>query len=151
MAQLEKKKLEYEYLREQRRRFEAEMELLDLQAKNQEDEMVRLASDLNRYNLSGRQSEPTTPPEYGENGFTSIFPRQNRFSSASLTSPPGLNANRASRSGSQITSPPHHMTSQSISHIPSKSMPGSRRNSDEEEDTYDFDDLKTTDHRSAAA
>src|ERR1051326_7870806 len=133
------------------------MALLDLQAKNQEDEMVRLATDLNRFNMSGHQSEPTTPPEYRENGYSNnnsnnntIYPRTNRFSSASLASPPGLASNRQSRSCSQITSPPQ-ATSQSVSHIPSKSVPGSRRNSDEEEDSYDFEDLKTTNHRSSAA
>jgi hypothetical protein len=51
---------------------------------------------------------------------------------------------RPSRAATQVTSPAkypssHHSHSQSMSHIPSKSVPGSRRGSDEEEeDDYDF-------------
>ncbi len=139
--QLEKKKLEFEFLREQRRRFAAEMQLIDLQTKREEDEMHRLAQDLSHIRTSGHQSEPTTPPEYRDNGFPSAFSRPSRFSSASLTSPPGSSilSNRPSRAGSQVTSPPQIYKTQTVSHISSKSMPGSRRNSDEEdEDLFDY-------------
>ncbi|EON61784.1 hypothetical protein W97_01001 [Coniosporium apollinis CBS 100218] len=138
---LEKKKLEFEFLREQRRRFAAEMQLIDLQSKREEDEMHRLAQDLSHIRTSGHQSEPTTPPEYRDNGFPSAFSRPSRFSSASMTSPPGSSflSNRPSRAGSQVTSPPQAYKTQPISHISSKSMPGSRRNSDEEDDEDLFD------------
>lgn len=140
---LEKKKLEYEYLREQRRRFEAEMELLDLQSKREEDDIHRLSHEINRFSVSGHQSEPTTPPEYRDNGFPSAFSRPNRFSISSIASPPGMGTTRASRSGSQIASPPSVSSTQgtATTHIPSKSVPGSRRNSDEEaeDDSYDYD------------
>ena len=147
---LEKKKQEYEFLREQRKRFQAEMDLLDLQTRREETEMDRLTNDLSIQNLSGgHQSEPTTPPEFREsnNGFPTPLSRPNRFS-ASMLSPPGLqsslstHSNRTSRNTSQVASPRYyhgHSHSQSISHIPSKSVPGSRRGSDEEEETYDFD------------
>ena len=143
IGQLEKKKLEYEYLREQRRRFEAEMELLDLQSKREEDDIHRLSHEINRFSVSGHQSEPTTPPEYRDNGFPSAFSRPNRFSISSIASPPGMGTTRASRSGSQITSPPSASSTQgtATTHVPSKSVPGSRRNSDEEaeDDSYDYD------------
>lgn len=72
----------------------------------------------------GRASEPTTPPERNiwnedSNGgrfdaFTSMYgagrDRKDRYSSASLTSPPGLN--RMSRSGSQVNSPPNGLVQQ---------------------------------------
>ncbi|KAG9233476.1 armadillo-type protein [Amylocarpus encephaloides] len=135
---LEKKKLEYERLREQKRRFEAEMQLLDLQQRREEQELAQMQEDLGRSKNpnAGHQSEPTTPPEYRESssGFPSVFSRPNRYSASSLTSPPGL-YNRPGRSGSQLTSPqsailPSRMMEDKL---PSKSVPGSRRNSDEDE------------------
>jgi hypothetical protein len=147
-AQLEKKKLEYEYLREQRRRFEAEMELLDHRFKAEGDELSRLSSEMGRASISsqghqGHQSEPTTPPEFRDGGFPNQFsrPGSNRFSLNSalngalngFTSPPTM-SNRQSRSGSQLTAPPSG--SGQSSQLPSKSMPGSRRGSDEESDDH---------------
>ncbi|KAF2097342.1 ARM repeat-containing protein, partial [Rhizodiscina lignyota] len=133
---LEKKKKEYEALKEQRLRFQTQMELLDLQSKREEEELQKLHSDLSTF--AGHQSEPTTPPEYREAGFPTSLSRPNRYSSASLASPPNGQtsfSNRTSRSGSQAMAAGF----QSSSHNPSKSVPGSRRNSDEEEDEYEFD------------
>lgn len=136
---LEKKKLEYERLREQKRRFEAEMQLLDLQQRREEQELAQMQEDLGRTNINtaGHQSEPTTPPEYREStsGFPSVFSRPNRYSTSSLTSPPGL-YNRPGRSGSQLTSPQSGIIQSRFmmdDKLPSKSVPGSRRNSDEDE------------------
>ncbi|KAI9685950.1 MAG: hypothetical protein M1820_010710 [Bogoriella megaspora] len=155
-SSLEKKKLEHEYLREQRRRFEAEMALLDLQQKNGEDEIQRLADSLGHATMGGRQSEPTTPPEYRENGLTSVFPRNNRYSTSSINSigsPPGLT--RQSRAGSQLASPPADVArpyhQQASSTIPSRSVPSSRRHSDEEDEEEDWSQsLASFDHRAAA-
>ncbi|KAA8573651.1 hypothetical protein MFRU_001g03850 [Monilinia fructicola] len=138
---LEKKKLEYERLREQKRRFEAEMQLLDLQQRREEQELQQMQEDLgrsnNNNNNAGHQSEPTTPPEYREtpSGFPSAFSRPNRYSTSSITSPPGL-YNRPGRSGSQLTSPQSGIMQSRLvidDKLPSKSVPGSRRNSDEDE------------------
>lgn len=139
-SQLEKKKLEYERLREQKRRFEAEMQLLDLQQRREEQELAQMQEDLGRGNNpnGGHQSEPTTPPEYREStsGFPTVFSRPNRYSTSSLTSPPGI-YNRPGRSGSQLQSPQAAGLIQSRfamdDTLPSKSVPGSRRNSDEDE------------------
>ena len=118
------------------------MQLLDLQQRREEQELAQMQEDLGRSNnnnntTAGHQSEPTTPPEYREtnSGFPSVFSRPNRYSTSSLTSPPGL-YNRTSRSGSQLASPqsgipqPRTMMDDKL---PSKSVPGSRRNSDEDE------------------
>lgn len=156
ISQLEKKKAEYEYLKEQRRRFEAEMELYDIQIKGAQTEYSRLSQEVGRNNnnnsnnYAGHQSEPTTPPEYRDQGFPSAFSRPQRYSMQGLTSPQqqGFQSD-SSRPGSQITSPPQHFH-QGISHMPSKSMPGSRRGSDEEEDNYEFD-VSTMNPRSGAA
>ncbi|KAK2607489.1 hypothetical protein N8I77_006156 [Diaporthe amygdali] len=126
--QIEKKRMEYERIREQKRLFDAEL------AKHE----VELGAMLEEHGrLSGHQSEPTTPPEYRENpsGFPSVFSRPNRYSLSSLTSPPGL-ANRSARSGSVLASPQSGIPLSRFAfddQLPSWSVPGSRRNSDEDE------------------
>ena len=126
--------MDYEMLREQRRRFEADLELFNLQQAKEKQELDQMVQELHRVNLSaGHQSEPTTPPEYRDHVYPSVFSRTNRYSTSSLTSPPGLN-NRTSRSGSQLTSPPSELAQTLHNHInsdtlPSKSVPSSRRGS----------------------
>lgn len=127
------------------------MELIDLRARREEDELRRLTNDLSRH---GHQSEPTTPPEYrADNRFPTSLSRPNRYSSASLVSPPGIINNRPSRSGSQVLSSQIDIAKAfnalNNSTLPSKSTPGSRRNSEEDEDHFDYD-YPGTSHRSAA-
>ena len=138
MLQLEKKKLEYEKIVEQRRRFEAEMQKLAAQQRLEEMELLRMQEDLGRgAALTGHMSEPTTPPEYRETsaGFPTMFSRPNRYSTSSLVSPHTF-SNRPGRSGSQLTSPQSSMMPSRFNfddQIPSRSVPGSRRNSDDDE------------------
>jgi hypothetical protein len=107
------------------------MELIDLQSRHGEEEIKRLSTDI-KY---GKHSQPTTPPEYSNStGFPTSLSRPNRFSMSSIN--PGTITPRGSRSGSQVTSPP---STQGNGYLPSKSMPGSRRNSDEEADEFDND------------
>lgn len=119
------------------------MQLLDLQQRREEQELAQMQEDLTRVNstnsnaIAGHQSEPSTPPEYREttSGFPSVFSRPNRYSTSSLTSPLGL-YNRPGRSGSQLTSPQAGIIPSRYAmdeKLPSKSVPGSRRNSDEDE------------------
>ncbi|KAK5660952.1 hypothetical protein OQA88_12327 [Cercophora sp. LCS_1] len=134
---LEKKKQDYERLREHKRRFESEIYKLEAQARLEEKELQILQEDLNGGRFAGHQSEPTTPPEYRESssGFPTMFSRPNRYSTSSLTSPPGL-FNRPGRSGSQLASPQSGIIMSRFAfddHLPSRSVPGSRRNSDEDE------------------
>ena len=95
---------------------------------------MRMANDMQNLNFSpGHQSEPATPPEYKDARYSSGYPNRNRFSSSSLTSPPGLNK-RLSRSGSQVTSPPSESNQPQeyeteADKLPSKSVPSSRRGS----------------------
>lgn len=126
--QIEKKRLEYEKIREQKRLFDAEL------AKH-EVELGHMLEEHGR--LSGHQSEPTTPPEYRENpsGFPTVFSRPNRYSLSSLTSPPGM-ANRSARSGSVLASPQSGIPLSRFAfddQLPSWSVPGSKTNSDEDE------------------
>ena len=141
LTQLEKKRIEYELLREQRKRFEAELEKFNLQQVREKHELDKMAQDLHAMNISsGHQSEPTTPPEYRDHVFPSIYSRRNRYSSSSLVSPAGFN-NRNSRSGSQLTSPPIELIQAqhgiaNSDKLPSKSVPGSRRGSTDRVSTY---------------
>lgn len=138
---MEKKRQDYEKLREQRRLFEAEMEKLDMQQRQDELELAQIEHELGRGSgmggMTGHQSEPTTPPEYREtsSGFPTLFSRPNRYSASSLVSPPGL-FNRPGRSGSQLASPQSGIMPSRFGFdhpLPSRSVPGSRRNSDEDE------------------
>lgn len=137
------------------------MQLLDLQQRREEQELAQMQEDLGRTNMNnnnnsapGRQSEPTTPPEYREssNGFPSAFSRPNRYSTSSITSPPGLYG-RSSRSGSQLTSP-HSSISQARfimdEQLSAQSVPGSRRNSDEDEKEEAVRQDPTSHHSTAA-
>ena len=141
-------------LREQRKRFEAELEKFNIQQAREKQELEQMAQDLHSLNLSsGHQSEPTTPPEYRDHVFPSIYSRRNRYSSSSLVSPPGLN-NRSSRSGSLLTSPPVELiqsqhTATNSDKLPSKSVPGSRRGSTDKISSY-IPESNVTGPRSAA-
>lgn len=141
-------------LREQRRRFDAELEIFNMQQAKEKQELDQMAQELHRVNLStGHQSEPTTPPEYRDHVYPSVFSRTNRYSSSSLTSPPGLN--RTSRSGSQLTSPPSELAQTLHNHInsdtlPSKSVPGSRRGSSDRIAGY-VPEIGSTTQRGGAA
>jgi hypothetical protein len=64
-----------------------------------------------------------------------MFSRPNRYSASSLVSPPGL-FNRIGRSGSQLASPGPGLLQdrfESDALLPFWSVPGSRRNSDDED------------------
>ena len=95
--------------------FQAQMEALHQQEAQQQYELEQMAQDLQKTSLNqGYQSEPTTPPEYRDQIFPSVFSsRNNRYSSSSLTSPPGLSS-RSHRSGSQLTSPPSELAQSHI-------------------------------------
>ena len=142
---LEKKKMDYEMLREQRRLFEAEFEIFNLAEAREKQELDQMAQELSRVNLSAGHRDHVFPSAYS---------RTNRYSTSSLTSPPGLN-NRASRSGSQLTSPPTELAQTLHNHInsdtlPSKSVPGSRRGSNDRVTAY-IPDVNGTSQRGSAS
>lgn len=153
-CQVEKKRLELEYLQEHNQHFK---QIIDEQEARQKMELDQMTQDLNRVSLSaGHQSEPTTPPEYREYAYpsSSVFARTNRYSTSSLASPPGLN-NRSSRSGSVLTSPPTELAQTLHNHInsdtlPSKSVPGSRRGSNDRVSAY-LPELSSISQRPAAS
>ncbi|KAJ5591064.1 Armadillo-like helical [Penicillium hetheringtonii] len=126
LSSFEKKRQHIEYMREQKRRFEEDMKLLDMQHEKEKIEMDQLARDLAKAGLGGPASEPTTPPEYRDSPVQAAVSRPGRFSSASVTSSPGFF--NVFAPSSQLTSP-----QQPVDRFAGHSVPGSRRNSEKEE------------------
>jgi hypothetical protein len=143
ISQSERKARQYEELLAQQRRIQAQMAMIDPETRREVDEHQRLEQDITMF-TAGHLSEPTTPPEY----YSSVNRVHSaRLSTASLASPPGF-PTRPSRSGSQLASPQATFTRPVTSHvhstsIPSRSVPASRRGSDEDEEdnTYSFADI----------
>ncbi|KAI9735250.1 MAG: hypothetical protein M1834_001840 [Cirrosporium novae-zelandiae] len=155
MQMNERQIIEYQLLSEHRKKFDAELKMLELKAEKEKREIERMAREMTTdfgQMTMGAVSEPTTPPEYRESGFPSFFSRPARFPASSLTSPPGLQ-NRLNRSGSQITSPGAEWAHpiQSFSKPPAKSVPGSRRNSGEGEEDPEFQESLPHQSRSTNA
>ncbi|KAM0714024.1 hypothetical protein Q7P37_010988 [Cladosporium fusiforme] len=146
--QSEQKYRHYEQLLAEQRRIQAYIAEVDPDTRREVDDHRRHEDAVAQMIA---QSEPTTPPEYAD-AFPSIFSKPNRYSSASLTSPPGI-VNRPTRAATQLTSPPFQYSRPltSSANLPSHSMPGSRRQSDDEEEAddylYNFDSSL---HRAAA-
>ncbi|THW03653.1 ARM repeat-containing protein [Aureobasidium pullulans] len=145
----ERKTRQYEELLAQQRRIQAQMAMIDPETRREVDEQQKLEQDITMF-TTGHLSEPTTPPDY----YSSVNRVHSaRLSTASMASPPGF-PTRPSRSGSQLTSPHAAFSRPVTSHthtssIPSRSVPASRRGSDEdeEENAYSFADIN---HRAAA-
>jgi len=144
--QLEKKRQDIEALKQKKREFEQELEKFQAKQMREYEELERKLTrdigsmDLSRANMNaGHMSEPTTPPSerVPDYGFPAIYGRHNRYSSSSMMSPPG--ATRMGRSGSMMTST-HYDQSQSaqstVDKLPSKSVPGSRRGSNDRMSAY---------------
>lgn len=136
VCQLEKKRLEFELLRAQREKFESEMRRIELQQKKDAQEIAEMTAALTSRIPDGRDSETTTPGEHLDSGFASPFPGPKLASSSTMMPPPGLPALSA-----PVPVAAKHASKSSIlgtstfatSKIASKSVPGSRRNSDENE------------------
>ncbi|KAF2858487.1 ARM repeat-containing protein [Piedraia hortae CBS 480.64] len=131
----------YDELRRKQREIEAQIEALERQ--HRVDEGYRHEDSIAKMMAN---SEPASPPDYGSafpSAFPSAFSKPNRFSTASMASHSGV-VNRSSRSNTQLTSPSSGYTRPYTSgniHLPSQSVPGSRRQSDDEEDDvlYSYD------------
>ena len=141
---------QYEELLQQQRRIQAAIDELDPAMRLDVDQGKRHEQQIQDFLAS---SEPASPPEYA-NAFPNAFSKPNRYSTTSLASVPGI-TNRPSRSNTQLTSPSagfvRPYTSGGTFHLPSQSVPGSRRQSDDEEDDDTFIyGLNADSHRAAA-
>ncbi|KAM5459418.1 hypothetical protein McanMca71_002806 [Microsporum canis] len=130
LSSFEKKRQHIEYMREQKRRFEADLKILDLQQEKERQEMDQIARDLAQVGLSGPVSEPTTPPEYyRDSGFPTALSRPARFSisNGQPLSPFGSVFSPTS----QVTSPTNNQSSnQDFANRTGMGM-GLRRNSEQ--------------------
>jgi len=139
----------YEALIETQRRLQAELDTIHPSVRHDFENGRRHEESIAQMMAS---SEPASPPEYG-NAFPTSFSKPNRYSAASLTSPPGI-ATRSSRSSTQMTSPSagfvRPYTSGGTSTFPSQSVPGSRRQSDDEDDDDFIWSYDSVNHRAAA-
>ncbi|KAF2722024.1 ARM repeat-containing protein [Polychaeton citri CBS 116435] len=138
----------YERLLAEQRRLQQQIDSIDPAARREVDEGLRHEATITQMMA---QSEPTTPPEMAD-GFPSFTARPNRYSSASLTSPPGIMTRPARASTQGLISPPGINTIRGFvggNNLPSQSVPGSRRQSDDEDEDEDM--LYSFDlHRAAA-
>jgi len=139
----------YETLLATQRKLQAELEAFDPAIRHEVENGLRHEESIAQMMAS---SEPASPPEYG-NAFPTSFSRPNRYSTTSLTSPPGINT-RPNRSSTQLTSPvaafARPYTSGSVANIPSQSVPGSRRQSDDEDEDDFLWSYDSAVHRAAA-
>ncbi|KAJ9625485.1 uncharacterized protein PV06_01772 [Exophiala oligosperma] len=146
-----KNKQIYDDIQSAKRKAEEQLRFLEAQERNLQlgsntQDLDRISTRMSRMSFNGPVSEPTTPPEYADSGLSNRYSRSSRLSMNSVISPPGL-SNRLSQSSSFLTSPPANRLSAngllSQSQKPSaKSVPGSRRGSDEDE--YYPEDLSNT-------
>ena len=109
-----------------------------------DDNMNTITSRLNRASLNGPVSEPTTPPEYADGVYANRYSRGSRMSTSSIMSPrdpPGLGKRFSQASAHNgLISPSASRLSGSMyaqAQQSAKSVPASRRGSDEEEDYAD--------------
>lgn len=114
--------------------MQVELERMELQERQSELEIRRIAQELthNPMPKSTGHSEPTTPPEFKDIAFSERRGRSGFMPGALLSTPPSLS--RHEKAAHQLMTPP----AEDILPIfgqktPSKSVPSSRRNSDENE------------------
>ena len=153
-SQHEQKQI-FEDIQIARRKAQEQLVLLEekerqLQMNGGGRDIDRFSGGFQRMSLNGPMSEPTTPPDYSEDVFSNRYSRSSRLSMSNVTSPPGL-SKRASAASSKIMSPQGNRVSAtglySTNRQSTKSMPGSRRGTDEEEDYLE----QLPNNRSAAA
>ncbi|KAF8468427.1 armadillo-type protein [Kalaharituber pfeilii] len=124
---------ENEKLQESKRRMQVELERMELQERQNELEIRRITQELsNPLPKSTGHSEPTTPPEFKDIAFSDRRVRTGFMPSSLLATPPSIARHEAA--AHQLMTPP----AEDILPIfgqkaPSKSVPNSRRNSDENE------------------
>jgi len=129
------------------------MEMIDPETRREVDDIQRLEADINHF-TSGVLSEPATPPDHRKIISHSNLPYSNRFSASFMTSP--NTTTRPLRSATQVASPgvnyARPLTSGAAPQIPSRSVPGSQRNSDHEssDDDYAVQGFGELRHKSSA-
>ncbi|KAF8426581.1 armadillo-type protein [Tirmania nivea] len=124
---------ENEKLQESKRRMQVELERMEILERQNEREIRRMAQELTHpLPKSTGHSEPTTPPEFKDMAFTERRTRNGFMPSSLLSTPPSLS--RHEKAAHQLMTPPAEEILPIFGQkTPSKSVPSSRRNSDENE------------------
>ncbi|KAI5852319.1 armadillo-type protein [Tricharina praecox] len=133
---IQQKQMAYESRRQEQKKYEARMKLMELQNRKDEEEILRMAQNLDRMamtnnprdrvSLSAGHSEPTTPPEFRDGPYGRS---KAAMAPASLLATPPTVSNRLDQQ--QLITPPSEDVLSLLSQSNSRSVPGSRRNSDE--------------------
>jgi len=114
--------------------MQVELERMEILERQNELEIRRMAQELTHNPLpkSTGHSEPTTPPEFKDMTFTERRGRNGFMSGSLLSTPPSLS--RHEKATHQLMTPPAEEILPIFGQkTPSKSVPSSRRNSDENE------------------
>ncbi|KAA8895705.1 armadillo-type protein [Sphaerosporella brunnea] len=128
---IQQKQMQYESRRQEQKKYEAHLKIIEAQNRRDEEEILMMAQNLDRIalmksreraSLSAGPNEPATPPELRDG------PYGRPKASALLATPPTV-SNRPDQQ--QLITPPSEDVLSLMSQNNSRSVPGSRRNSDE--------------------
>lgn len=134
---IQQKQQAYESRRQEQKLYENQMKLMDIQNRKDEEEILLMAQDLDRLahlgpggthdriSMPGGPSEPATPPEFRE----TPYGRPKQMPPSSLLATPPTVSSRPDQQ--QLITPPSEDVLSLMSQSNSRSVPGSRRNSDE--------------------
>lgn len=147
-VQSEKKKAEYEYLRQKHQQRQDQMDQLNIENRQEQMELQRLSQELGYHGGAGHNSEPTTPPEFRDAGFPSILSRPNRFSGSSLLSS-AVSSRKPTGQNSSVTSPPTERA-RAYNALTSGGTTASFAQQLEDSDENPMEEMDHNDHRSAA-
>ncbi|KAJ5887566.1 hypothetical protein N7495_007607 [Penicillium taxi] len=127
LSSFEQKRLHIQFMREQKLRFEQDMKLLDMEHEKENQEMEQLARDLAQVSFPG-PTVPSTPPQQQRESAVTSAVRPGRFS---VTSSPGT-FDAFSRPSSHTSRASIHSIDRFNGNSLPGSIPGTRRNSDED-------------------
>lgn len=142
---IQQKQIAYESRRQEQKKYENQMKLMELQNRKDEEDILLMAQNLDRMalmnnshdriSLSAGPSEPATPPEFRDPAAAAYARPKAPIASASvLATPPavGSRLDHHQQQQQQLITPPSEDV---LSHLSqtnnSRSVPVSRRNSDE--------------------
>ncbi|KAI5796737.1 armadillo-type protein [Pyronema domesticum] len=121
--------MQYDARLQEQRELEMKVKLMQLQTRKDEEDILRLARTLDRMNMGRMKAglnEPTTPPEFRDSAYGRT---KTDISAVSLLATPPTVSNRLDQQ--QLITPPAEDVLSHLSQSNSRSVPGTRRNSDE--------------------
>lgn len=130
---IQQKQMAYESRRQEQKKYETQMKIMELQNRKDEEEILLMAQNLDRMQLmnnghdrismSAGPSEPTTPPEFRDSQYA-----RPKVAASVLLTPPTVTSRPEQQ---QLITPPAEDVLSLLAQSNIKSVPGSRRNSGE--------------------